>query len=178
MFEATNPKLLPLDRRGYADPPAGNVKVRSFSLPNGVAIQPPWEFANTLVRRHAQVLFKGLREAPDYDQLIEEMACEPDDNGWYSRLNDRAGWRDWNLSRLADSGTVIQGAYFEPTDGIYYSSGGNSVQGALSFLILYDSYERSEEFKAHYTGTPGELVLGSNPDRPGLLRYPAGTATA
>ena len=171
----TNPRLVPLDLEGY-----DNGINRSLRLPNGRPMSPNWELADTLVLRHAQVLFQRLRNSEDYDLFVKSAMCKeaPD---FLEDIGKRFEWQHANISRLSSSGELVQADLAVPDLLGDYRAGGSSVRRAIAFLIYHDALLRFDHVRSQYRETSNEDMLDyelTSVVTEMSLLYPPGSATA
>lgn len=174
MRGTTDPRLAPLDRSDYLPD-----RKRAILMPNGKGTSPVWELAGSLLLRHAEVLFRQLRDSPDYDSFVASTIClaEP---GFLEAIGHRFPQVHQNLRLLSDTGEPIQGEdELADREPLNYIAAGIDLHRAIAFLVYRDAWSRFEEARAFYSGTSNEEMLGATGSfEESLLRFPPGEATA
>lgn len=174
MRSSTDPRLAPLDRSDYLPD-----RKRSVFMPNGKGTSPVWELAGSLLLRHAEVLFRQLRDSPDYDTFVASTICLPEP-GFLEAIGHRFPQVHQNLRLLSDTGEPIQGEdELADREPLNYIAAGIDLHRAIAFLVYRDAWSRFEEARAFYSGTSNEEMLGATGSfEESLLRFPPGEATA
>lgn len=145
---------------------------------------PVWDFARTLMLRHAEVVYGNLMLRPDADRVRAGIICSVDLPRPFHFSQSAALW-DPRL--FADARTAVQG--WKASDLVrisggreyvrsHYQGGSGSLDYAVRFLALHDAYQRSPAVRAVY-----ESVTNLDTFYPGgrahyNLHHPLGGATA
>ena len=137
---------------------------------------PGWEFAQTLVARHAEVLLQRL-ENDGFDVRFGSVVCSSGGgsfNDFLEYVNDMFPRSDFNLSLLADDLTPTQGMSATWDGG--YDGGSNSLKASIGFLIYHELRQESPALQELYRNASSRETVAGNWEY--RLRWPEGGATA
>ncbi len=193
VLTTTDPRLAPLERSGYSQPVRRAIEIKLEQLIDGRRIDNAasqaanWDFSALLSLRHGEILFRRARSRADYDGhalavLTNDGPRTGDDEPWAGLFQEQ----DRVLDTLSGSGASVMGSSGgSSTHGGFYSGFGAGVWDVMTFLALYDAYERFPSVAALYRRTSNSGMFDSrrlNPEDRDIIEhrllFPSGEATA
>ncbi|MDE2976002.1 MAG: hypothetical protein OXU63_00610, partial [Acidobacteriota bacterium] len=193
VLTTTDPRLAPLERSGYSQPLRRAIEIKLEQLVDGRRIDNAasqaanWDFSALLSLRHGEILFRRARSRADYDGhalavLTNDGPRTGDDEPWAGLFQEQ----DRVLHTLSGSGASVMGSSGgSSTHGGFYNGFGAGVWDVMTFLALYDAYERFPSVAALYRRTSNSGMFDSrrlNPEDRDIIEhrllFPSGEATA
>ena len=180
--ESTDPRIEPLDfslshfPRGY--------QARFLKTPGrNPYVAAAEEAGNVMAWRHAEVLFRRLKDGEDFRRFAERTVCSSDSHDIRTAALRPFALGDHNPAILSNTGKAVQGGSIGHSlvTPDYHYHGGGRLGGALVFLLVVDLWEQEPIVRGLYRQVPnGDTVPGRTGSfqRDRLLYYKSGSATA